>query len=148
MLAGYASHEDFAKIVRYRFPSPKATLCELCGRLVFNVLCGKTDEHARNHASFWDDERLTLTPAHDICPQNRPGNRAKQAMLIVGDNRMSTLATCLEAASGFQFSEKAERDIIARQIGTIRDLQDDTCEEVALTEIERNLFGQHLFLND
>ena len=69
-------------------------------------------------------------------------------MLIVGDNRTSTLATCLEAALNFQLSEKAAKDTIARQIGTIRDAWDDICEEAALTEVERNLFGQRIFLND
>ena len=101
MMARYASYEDLAEIVRYRFTSPKATLHELYGRLVFNVLCGNTDDHARNHAGFWDGEHLTLTPAYDICPQSRSGNAASQAMLIVGDNRTSTLATCLGGRAEF-----------------------------------------------
>ena len=115
---------------------------------MFNILCGNTDDHARNHAGFWDGEHLTLTPAYDICPQSGSGNSASQAMLIVGDNRTSTLATCLEAAPNFQLSQSAARDIIDRLIGTIRDEWDDICGEAALTEIERNLFGQRMFLND
>ena len=47
MMARYASYEDLAEIIRHRFSSPKATLHELYGRLVFNVLCGNTDDHAR-----------------------------------------------------------------------------------------------------
>jgi len=148
MMARYASYEVLAEIVRHRFTSPKATLHELYGRLVFNVLCGNIDDHARNHAGFWDGEHLTLTPTYDICPQNRSGNVASQAMLIVGDNRTSTLATCLEAALSFQLGEQAAKDIIARQIGTIRDAWDDICEEAALSEIERNLVGRRLLLKD
>ena len=148
MMARYASYEDLAEIIRHRFTSPRATLHELYGRLVFNVLCGNTDDHARNHAGFWDGEHLTLTPAYDICPQGRTGNLASQAMLIVGDKRASTLATCLEAAPNFQLREKAAKEIIARQIGTIRDGWDDICKEAELTEVERNLFGQRIFLND
>ena len=148
MMARYASYEDLAEIVRHRFTSPKATLHELYGRLVFNILCGNTDDHARNHAGFWDGEYLTLTPAYDICPQSRTGNVASQAMLIVGDDRTSTLGTCLAAAPNFQLSENAAKDIIARQIDTIRDGWDDICEEAALTDVERNLFGQRIFLND
>ena len=148
MMARYASYEVLAEIIRHRFTSPKATLHELYGRLVFNVLCGNTDDHARNHAGFWDGEHLTLTPAYDICPQSRSGNVASQAMLIVGNNRTSTLATCLEAAPNFQLSEKTAKDFIARQIDTIRGAWDDICEEAALTEVERNLFGQRIFLND
>ena len=148
MMARYASYEDLAEIIRHRFTSPKATLHELYGRLVFNILCGNTDDHARNHAGFWDGEHLTLTPAYDICPQGRSGSEASQAMLIVGENRMSTLAACLEAAPHFQLDEKAAKDIIARQISTIRDGWDDICDEAALSEVERNLFGQRIFLND
>ena len=148
MMARYASYEDLAEIIRHRFTSPKATLHELYGRLVFNVLCGNTDDHARNHAGFWDGEYLTLTPAYDICPQSRTGNVASQAMLIVGDNRTSTLATCLEAAPNFQLSETAAKNIIDRHIGTTRDGWDDICKEARLTEVERNLFGQRMFLND
>ena len=148
MMARYASYEDLAEIVRHRFTSPKATLHELYGRLVFNILCGNTDDHARNHAGFWDGKHLTLTPAYDICPQSRTGNVASQAMLILGDNRMSTLAACLEAAPGFQLDEKAAKDIIHRQIAAIRDGWDDICKEAVLTEVERNLFGRRIFLND
>ena len=148
MMARYASYEDLAEIIRHRFTSPKATLHELYGRLVFNILCGNTDDHARNHAGLWDGEHLTLTPAYDICPQSRSGNVASQAMLIVGDNRTSTLATSLQAAPNFQLDEKAAKDIIARQIGTIRDAWDDICQEAALTEVERDLLGQRIFLND
>ena len=72
-MAAYASYEDLAEIVRHRFEAPRATLRELFGRLVFNILCGNTDDHARNHAAFWDGARLSLTPAYDICPQARAG---------------------------------------------------------------------------
>ena len=147
-MARYASYEDLAEIVRHRFTAPKATLHELYGRLVFNVLCGNTDDHARNHAGFWDGKHLTLTPAYDICPQIHSGNVASQAMLIVGDNRASTLATCLAAAPNFQLGERAAKDIIAWQIGTIRDGWDDICNEARLNEVERNLFGRRMFLND
>ena len=148
MMARYASYEDLADIIRHRFTSPKATLRELYGRLVFNILCGNTDDHARNHAAFWDGEHLTLSPAYDICPQSRSGNVASQAMLIVRDRRTSTLATCLEAAPGFQLGEQAAKDIMARQIGAVRDGWDPICKEAGLTEVERNLFARRMFLND
>ena len=148
MMARYASYETLAEIIRHRFTSPKATLHELYGRLVFNILCGNTDDHARNHAGFWDGEHLTLTPAYDICPQSRSGNVASQAMLIVRDNRTSTLSACLEAAPNFQLSEKLAKDTIARQIDTIRDGWDEICKEAILSEVERNLFRQRMFLND
>ncbi len=148
MVARYASYETLTEVVRHRFASPKNTLRELFGRIVFNILCGNTDDHARNHAAFWDGSSLTLTPAYDICPQNRSGNVASQAMLIVENKRESTLATCLKAAPNFHLSETAAKDIIAHQIITIRSEWDEICEEATLPEVESNLFRQRMFLND
>lgn len=93
-MARYASDEDLAEVVRLRFDRPNETLRELFGRLVFHVLCGNTDDHARNHAAFWDGARLSLTPAYDLCPQNRTGNVAGQAMRITG---RTTEASCSSA---------------------------------------------------
>lgn len=148
MMARYASYEDLAEIIRHRFTSPKKTLHELYARLVFNILCGNTDDHARNHAGFWDGNQLTLTPAYDICPQNPAGNVAGQAMLIVGDKRSSTLSTTLEAAPNFHLTQGTAKDVIAGQISVIRDGWNEICEEAALSEVERNLFSHRMFLND
>ncbi|VAX02784.1 HIPA PROTEIN, partial [hydrothermal vent metagenome] len=60
MMGCYASYEDLAEIIRHRFRNASATLKELFSRLVFNILCGNTDDHARNHAAFWDGEMLSL----------------------------------------------------------------------------------------
>lgn len=113
MMARYASYETFAEILRHCFTEPKQSLAELFSRLVFNILCGNTDDHARNHAAVWDGKELTLTPAYDICPQGRAGNEASQAMLISGNNNLSQLKTCLSAAKHFLISEDEAREIFA-----------------------------------
>ena len=92
--------------IRVRFKEPKKDLKELFKRLVFNILCGNNDDHARNHAAFWDGKDLTLTPAYDICPQVRTGNETTQAMKIINNNGYSQLKTCLIAAHNFLLSEK------------------------------------------
>jgi len=46
MMARYASYEDLATIIRHRFAAPKPTLRELFNRLLFDILCGNTDDHA------------------------------------------------------------------------------------------------------
>ncbi len=53
MMARYASYETFAEIIRHRFTNPRRSLKEVFSRLVFNIICGNTDDHARNHAAFW-----------------------------------------------------------------------------------------------
>ncbi|MSQ98152.1 MAG: HipA domain-containing protein, partial [Xanthomonadales bacterium] len=116
-------------------------------RLVFNILCGNTDDHARNHSAFWDGATLRLTPAYDICPQARTGNEASQAMLILGNDRMSTLDVCLAAATQFQLSVGAARDIIDHQLDVIRGNWDAVCEEAELTAVDKALFWRRQFLN-
>ncbi|MBM68118.1 MAG: phosphatidylinositol kinase [Haliea sp.] len=148
MMARYASYQDLAEIIRHRFTAPKATLHELYGRLVFNLLCGNTDDHARNHAAFWDGEQLSLTPAYDLCPQGRTGNVASQAMLIAGNARASTLATCLAAAPDFQLDETSAIDLINQLIYSVEEAWATVCEEAALTDIDRNLLGRRVFIND
>ncbi|MFC2966852.1 type II toxin-antitoxin system HipA family toxin [Acidimangrovimonas pyrenivorans] len=147
MMARYASYEELAEIIRHRFTNPKETLRELYGRIVFNILCGNTDDHARNHAAFWDGKMLTLTPAYDICPQGRTGNEATQAMLIKGGNRMSTLRSCLAAAPDFLLAENDAKTIIEQQIATIAGEWDAMCDHAKLTETDKNLFGGRQFLN-
>ena len=147
LMARYASYQDLAEIVRHRFDDPQRSLRELYGRMVFNVLSGNTDDHARNHAAFWNGDELMLTPAYDICPQPRAGNEASQAMLIHRDDRSSRLTTCLDAASGFLLSADEAKDLIRMQIEVITANFDAVCEEGRLSEVERNLFHQRNFLN-
>ena len=147
MMARYASYEDLAELIRHRFTDPKETLKELYGRICFNVLCGNTDDHARNHAAFWDGKKLTLTPAYDICPQGRTGNEATQAMLIKGESRASTLATCLAAAPDYHLKEAEAAALIEHQIKTIAEHWQAACDEAELNAVDRKLFAGRQFLN-
>ena len=147
MMARYASYETLAEIIRHRFTAPKESLKELYSRLVFNILCSNTDDHARNHAAFWNGDALTLTPAYDICPQGRTGNEASQAMLISGNNNLSQLQTCLDTAKNFLLSEQEARDMFRHLTETIRQHWETACEEAELSEIDRKLFWGRQFLN-
>lgn len=147
MTARYASYTDFAEIIRHRFLEPNATLKEIFGRLVFNILCGNTDDHARNHAAFWDGKALTLTPAYDICPQGRAGNEASQAMRISGDNNLSQLKLCLEAARHFLLSEKEAATIVEHMENVIRENWDMVCEESRLSPVDKKYLWKRQFLN-
>lgn len=147
MMARYASYETLTEIIRHRFTDPKDTLRELFSRLAFNILCGNTDDHARNHAAFWNGETLTLTPAYDICPQSRTGNEASQAMLISGNNNMSQLKSCVEAANLFLLSDEDARAIFAHLIETIENNWNVVCEEAELSEVDKKFFWGRQFLN-
>lgn len=147
MMARYASYEDLTDIIRQRFDTPKKTLRELFGRLVFNIICGNTDDHARNHAAFWDGKKLSLTPAYDICPQGRSGNEATQAMLISGENRLSNLAVCLSASAKFMLSEQEAIELITHCIGSVRKNWEAICDEASLSEVDRKFLWGRAFLN-
>jgi len=147
MMARYASYETLAEIIRHRFTNPKETLEEVFSRLVFNILCGNTDDHARNHAAFWNGKTLTLTPAYDICPQGRTGNEASQAMLISGNNNLSQLKSCLATAHNFLLSEAKARAIFEKMITATEQNWDSVCKEAELNEVDKKLLWRRQFLN-
>lgn len=147
-LARYASYENLADILRARAVAPKETLAELFSRMTFNVLSGNSDDHARNHAAFWDGSRLSLTPAYDICPQPRTGREASQAMRIHGQERRSQLSLCLAAAPKFLLSEDRALAIMRRQTAAISDNWDAICDEASLSIADRRLLWRRQFLNE
>jgi len=147
MMARYASYEDLAQIIRYDFADPKEGLRELFGRLVFNVLCGNTDDHARNHSALWDGHALRLSPAYDICPQPRSGGEATQAMIIIGKMRSSRIATCLQAADMCLLPRSEALLIVEEFIQKIGEHWRYTCEQANLGATDRNLLASRAFLN-
>jgi serine/threonine-protein kinase HipA len=147
MMARYASYQDLATIIRHRFIAPKQTLKELYQRMVFNVLCGNTDDHARNHAAYWNGSELSLAPAYDICPQSRTGGEANQAMLIMGAQKASQLSLCIKAAPHFLLSGEEAVGLIAKQVKTIKKFWREVCDAASLTEVDRNFLWRRQFLN-
>lgn len=147
MQARYASYQDLAEAIRVRFTNPAETLRELFTRMAFNILVGNLDDHARNHAAFWDGSWLTLTPAYDICPQPRSGGEATQAMLIHDQVRLSQVGACLAAAGHFHLSEGEAISIVADLIGTIGQHWRGLADESGLGDVDRRLFWGRQFLN-
>jgi serine/threonine-protein kinase HipA len=147
LMARYASYASLAEIIRHDFRDVPNTLRELFSRIVFNILVGNTDDHARNHAAFWDGEMLSLTPAYDICPQGRAGNEATQAMLISGNNRMSNLPGCINAAHHFFLSKEEALAIIEHQKQVVESNWGSVCDEAQLNEVDRRLLWGRQFFN-
>jgi serine/threonine-protein kinase HipA len=142
------SYADLADVIRARFTEPEATLRELFSRVTFNILVGNTDDHARNHAAFWDGAALTLTPAFDICPQARVGGEATQAMAIGADGfRLSQIAGCIERAGTYRLSGVQARAIVDHQIQVITEAWRDVCDEADLSSVDREGLWQRQFLN-
>ena len=147
MMARYTSYEDLAEIIRRRFADPEVTLRELFSRLTFNILVGNIDDHARNHAAFWDGTLLALTPAYDICPQQRTGRETNQAMRISGNRKESRLGLCVDAAYIFLLNTDDAMAIIQQQIECIKKNWSNVCSEANMVEVDRNFLWRRQFLN-
>ncbi len=68
-------------------------------------------------------------------------------MLIVGNNNLSQLKTCLEAAHNFLLSEKDARTIFDNLTETIEQRWDGVCDEAGLSEVDRRMLWKRQFLN-
>lgn len=155
MFARYASYAELADMIRSRFTEPNQTLRELFCRITFNILVGNNDDHARNHAAFWDGDSLSLTPAYDLCPGPRAGQVMRQLMGIgypsqpgFGDGwRDSQVAGCIERASIYRLTEPDARSIVDHQIETIHENWDDVCDQADLGTADRDFFWGRQFLN-
>ncbi|HWC48453.1 MAG TPA: HipA domain-containing protein [Solirubrobacterales bacterium] len=148
MMARYASYADLADLMLERFADALADLRELFSRMTFNILVGNTDDHARNHAAFWDGSRLSLTPAYDICPQLRSGGEASQAMAIRHDGfRLSQVAACIATASSFRLAETEAREIVDSQVDSIETNWKEVCDLAELSPVDRDYFWKRQFLN-
>lgn len=149
MMGRYATYYDLADLIRKRFDQPGATLRELFSRIVFNILVGNTDDHARNHAAFWDGSTLSMTPAYDICPQPRGGTEANQAMAIGREGqRESRLAVCRDACETYLLTRQDADEIIDGQVEAIRTHWDQAADEAQLTAQERQRLLGRQILNE
>jgi serine/threonine-protein kinase HipA len=145
MFGRYATYFDLVPIIQQRFTNAQTTLRELFSRIVFNICVGNTDDHARNHAAFWDGTLLTLTPAFDICPQQRSGGEAVQAMAIAPGFRFSQLAGCVDASETYFLSRDEARNIVDDQLEIIRSQWNDASDAARLTDNERSqLWGRQV----
>lgn len=146
MMGRYATYYDLADLIRQRFDQPRATLRELFSRIVFNILVGNTDDHARNHAAFWDGTTLALAPAYDVCPQPRSGREANQAMAIGREGqRESRLAVCRDACETYLLTRQDAEEIIEGQIEVIRTQWDEAADEAQLTaQDKQRLLGRQI----
>jgi serine/threonine-protein kinase HipA len=148
MEARYASYLELADRVRQRFVNPEDDLRELFARLCFNILVGNTDDHARNHAAFWDGEDLALTPAYDICPQPRTGGEASQAMQIGGNRaNLSTLDNARSVCERFMLNRDEATCLINQQLRIVKAEWKGVCREANMPEGENQRLWERAVFN-
>lgn len=122
---------------------------ELFDRIAFSIAVGNSDDHARNHAAFWDGRNLELTPAYDLAPNSRSGETATQAMAYDREgNRESQFAPLVAAARLYGLDVAGARDRVDRIVTTIREGWADAADEARMTAADRELMWGRQFLND
>ena len=142
-----ASYPNLADRIRVSGRHFKRDACELFSRMVFNVLIGNTDDHARNHAFFVQGETIQLTPAYDICPFPRAGGEASHSMKLFGNSNLSRIESCVQAAGEFGLAEDEALAIIESLIGVVAGQFDDICTEIGMPLTTRNLLWGRAILN-
>lgn len=68
-------------------------------------------------------------------------------MLIAGNNRMSRVETCLDAALHFLLSREEGMAIAKQQKRKIEENWKSVCDEAELNDIDRNLLWGRQFFN-
>lgn len=147
MEARYATYPEILDVLR-RDGADAAVSHRLFERVVFNIAVGNNDDHARNHAAFWDGQTLELTPAYDLCPQIRSGETSAQAMAFDRDGtRDSSFAACLNAAAVYGLTAQQAREIIDHQVAVIRAQFDEAADHARLTAAGRAFLLGRQILN-
>jgi serine/threonine-protein kinase HipA len=147
--ARYSSYVDVLDVLRTRGRDGGGAGRALFERIVFNVAVGNTDDHARNHAAFWDGAELELTPAYDLCPQLRSGTLARQAMDISRDGRRdSRFALCVDVAAEYGLTTQQAIEIVDHQVATIREQWGDAADQAHLTTDDRAYLWGRQILNE
>ena len=115
--------------------------------MIYNILIGNTDDHARNHAFFWDGTHYTLTPAYDICPLLRSGQTANQAMIVGNNGRESTMGNALSQLELFGITA-GEAQTVQQEISEIiKERWDEAADLAGLTIVESEILKQATILS-
>lgn len=148
MMARYATYPELVDRLQVLSAQPELVGPEIFERIAFNMTVSNTDDHARNHAAFWDGRVLELTPAYDLDPQFRRGETAAQAMAYGADGeRASNLALLLKSAGRYGLTPAEARERIDRIVQTIHDRFHDAAEEGKLTTHQRDAMWKVQILN-
>lgn len=146
--AHHISYSQLAGIIAGSFQDAPVALEELFTRVIFNILVGNTDDHARNHAAFWNGFSHRLTPAYDIAPQRRTSREAGQAMILSDGSRAAQLSNAAAIAPVFGIDQPQFKRVVDRLVGTIAGHWIDVCDEAGLSRNERAAFAGRQFFSD
>ncbi|MEX1213548.1 type II toxin-antitoxin system HipA family toxin [Saccharospirillum sp.] len=131
------SYVNLAGILRRQAANPKQAGQDLYRRMVFNLLIGNTDDHARNHGMTLDIKSGTwsLAPVYDVLPTvGSPGG--KQAMGVGRNGADSTLENALSYCTLFGLTESEAQAVIKNTQHLAQQLS-DYLTKASLTEADK-----------
>ncbi len=148
LYARYVKYPDVLDVLRQYGSDPVGDATELFRRVAFSIAISNSDDHARNHAAFWDGTTLKLTPAYDLAPGSRSGETSEQAMAYDREEtKTSNFAALLTAAGIYGLTNAQARGIIDRIIEAITDGWDEAADTARLTIDDKDRLWGHQFLN-
>lgn len=123
---------------------------ELFVRVALNIALGNTDDHARNHAAFWDGSALTLAPVYDIDPTARPGGyEASQAIAFGRENqRRSRLLDLHSCAHSYGLSAATAYSLLESLVAVVDSGWAEAADRAELTTKQTQMIRQRCVLRE
>ncbi|MEQ3552782.1 HipA domain-containing protein [Pseudonocardia nematodicida] len=140
MYARYVSYPQILDVLRMYAEDATQPGPDLFRRIAMNIAISNNDDHARNHAAFWNGRYLELTPAYDLAPGQRSGDTFEQAMAFGRGHhgaKVSNFAALVRESETYGLSGSEGRDIIDHLVSAIRDNWNDAAEVARLSSADK-----------
>jgi len=111
------TYPGIAEVLRGTSFIPDRDGAEIFRRMVFNAVCGNTDDHLKNHAMILGDRGWRLSPAYDITPQAMPD--ATQSLGVGRFGGVPTIENLLSEHAAFGLSLGEAKAIMDGIIGVV-----------------------------
>lgn len=106
------SYLEIAEVIMRNSSAAGRDLTELWRRAVFSVLISNLDDHLRNHGFLRDSSAgWRLSPAFDLNPDPRPGERHLSTALTF-DDTLASVSTLIETASEYRLDENQATHVL------------------------------------
>jgi len=140
MYARYVSYPQILDVLRLHAKDATQPGPELFRRIAMNIAISNNDDHARNHAAFWDGKHLELTPAYDLAPGQRSGDTFEQAMAFGrGDPgaKVSNFAALISESETYGLSAAKGREIVDQLVSSISENWDAAAETARVSAADK-----------
>ncbi|GAA2231585.1 HipA domain-containing protein [Herbiconiux moechotypicola] len=147
MYARYVSYPQILDALRLHARDATQPGPELFRRIAFNIAISNNDDHARNHAAFWDGTHLELTPVYDLAPGQRSGDTFTQAMAYGrGGAKVSNFAALAQESETYGLSRAQGWEIIGQLVSSIDDNWDDAADIGRLSSADKRQLAKRQIL--